>query len=72
MPRDKDANARKARAKQLRETVQPLLNPPEPDDTGAARPQENIGDTKMRPGESPNAYVERRSREIARKKREAP
>ena len=51
------------RAVQLREEIKAHTTPKAGTGAGGEEP----GAAKRRPGESPNAYVERRSRDIARK-----
>jgi len=52
----------KARAAKLRERIRQKR-------AEAARPQTPVPDSGPRPGESPNAYVERRTRETLKRKR---
>ena len=53
--------ARRSRAQALRKDVTPLTTP-EPHEAGPGGPEQ-------RPGESDNAYVQRRMRELGRKPR---
>jgi hypothetical protein len=58
-----EQEARRARADELRKKIATRKNPPNP---GATEDH-----PEMLPGESPNEYIERRVRELKKKKRES-
>jgi hypothetical protein len=64
MPSDKEA--RQAKADRLKKQIEELKAPLKVDE-GTTEP--DIGTPEMLPGESPHAYIERRTREIERKRR---
>ncbi len=64
-PKPTDEQARRARALSLREQIERLRSKTEAVDSDAES-------AEMRPGESPRAYVERRSKQLARVKRADP
>jgi hypothetical protein len=60
-----EQKAQRDRANALRKQIEQLK-------TGSDLPADADEEVERQPGESPKAYLERRAREIARKKRDQP